>query len=93
MQNFIDSKKGVVYAFEDDVQVDCDGGVYSFRTATGEVLDVPTTLQPYKVPVPSAIQIAASEAATAWQTWQTSNSKSDFIAYLQAVDALAKVST
>lgn len=93
MQNFIDSKTAKVYAFEDDVQVDCDADVYSFRSATGEMLDVPVTLQPYQAPAPSAIQIAASEAGAAWQAWQSSNSKSDFTAYLQAVDALEKAST
>ncbi|ABX15488.1 hypothetical protein [Burkholderia multivorans] len=93
MQNFIDSKTAKIYAFEDDVQVDCDAGVYSFRSATGEVLGVPGTLQPYQVPAPSAIQIAANKAAAAWRAWQASNSTSDFTAYLQAVDALEKVST
>ncbi len=93
MQNFIDSKKGAVYAFEDNVQVDCEAGVYSFRTAAGEALDVPGTLQPYVVPAPSAIQVAANEAGAAWQAWQASNSESDFTAYLQTVDALTKAKT
>lgn len=87
MQTFKDSVNGQIYAFESDVVVTVAAGVYGFeRPSTmgasgaikGEALSVPTTLQPYVVPVPTAAEIAAAaQAAT----------NADAKAKLVAVDA------
>jgi len=53
MQTFQDSATSQVWSFDADVVVTNTGGVYSFQTAAGVPLNVPTTLQPYVVPTPS----------------------------------------
>lgn len=57
MQTFKDSATGKEWAFEDDVKVIDTNGVYSFETALGVPLNVPTTLQPYTPPAPTAAQL------------------------------------
>ncbi len=70
MQTFQDSVTQQVYAFETDVIVTDTAGVYSFKTAAGVALTLPTTLVPYAVPPPvvnplvaAAAQVAAALAA------------------------------
>ena len=68
MQTFIDTTTQKVYQFEDDVVVTDTNGVYSFTTATGvKLASLPTTLQPYTIPAPTAAQllIQAQTAQTA----------------------------
>ena len=58
MQTFIDTTTQKVYQFEDDVVVTDTNGVYSFTTATGvKLASLPTTLQPYTIPAPTAAQL------------------------------------
>jgi hypothetical protein len=64
MQTFQDSITSQVWAFNPDVVVTDTAGVYSFKTAAGVALNVPTTLQPYVVPAPPAPTLA-QQAATA----------------------------
>lgn len=71
MQDFIDSASGALYAFEDDVLVTDTDGVYSFSTADGVALNVPTTLKPFSTSAPSHSQIAEQEAAAAWAAYQS----------------------
>lgn len=59
MQHFKDSTTGTPWAFEDDVRVSENNGVYSFATKTGVPLNVPTSLVPYTPPVPSAAELVA----------------------------------
>jgi hypothetical protein len=66
MQNFIDSVTGKAWAFEADVVVMDTNGVYSFKTAAGVPLNVPTTLVPGLPPAPSAAQIAAQMGQIAY---------------------------
>lgn len=54
MQSFKDSATGELWEFDDDVEVTEKNGVYSFKTAWGKHLNVPTTLQPYTPPAPTA---------------------------------------
>ena len=63
MQTFIDTSTQKVYAFNDDVTVTDSGGIYSFATAAGMLLKLPTTLQPYTVPAPTAAQLLAQAKA------------------------------
>ena len=63
MQTFIDTSTQKVYAFNDDVTVTDSGGIYSFATADGMLLKLPTTLQPYTVPAPTAAQLLAQTQA------------------------------
>lgn len=68
MQTFIDTATQQVWSFDTDVQVVDTNGVYAFETATGAALNVPTTLQPYVMPVPTpptAAQLLAQQAQTA----------------------------
>ena len=65
MQTFLDSVTSKVFQFEDDVVVTDTNGVYTFATATGLVLSsLPTTLQPYTIPAPTAAQLLAAAQAT-----------------------------
>jgi len=64
MQNFIDTATQKVYAFNDDVNVIDVGGVYSFTTAADVPLLLPTTLQPYTAPAPTAAQLLAQAQTT-----------------------------
>ena len=50
MQFFIDTVTNAIHAFEDDVVVKEINGVYSFVAPSGDVLNTPTTLQPYTLP-------------------------------------------
>lgn len=52
MQIYIDTATQQVWAFDDDVVATQSGGAYSFKSATGEELSTPATLQPYTVPAP-----------------------------------------
>jgi len=65
MQTFQDAATSRVYAFEDDVVATNTGGVYSFKTAAGVSLTLPTTLVPYVVPTPTPNPLAAAAAASA----------------------------
>jgi len=68
MQTFIDTETQKVYAFEDDVTPVLFERVYSFKTKAGHTLaKLPTTLQPYTVPTPTAEQVA-DEAQAALET-------------------------
>lgn len=57
MQTFQDSATLKVWQFEDDVLVTEAAGAYAFKTALGVPLNVPTTLQPYTIPAPTAAQL------------------------------------
>lgn len=59
MQTFQDTATLQVWAFEDDVIVEENNGVYSFTTAHGLVLNTPKTLQPYTPPAPTSAQLLA----------------------------------
>ena len=59
MQNFMDTVTGQLWAYEDDVRVSENNGVYSFATKRGVPLNAPTTLVPYTPPVPSAAELVA----------------------------------
>jgi len=73
MQNFINTADNSQWAFEPDVVATNTGGIYSFKTAAGAALNVPTTLVPYAGPT-AAQQLATAQAAqtaalaTAYQT-------------------------
>jgi len=57
-QNTVDLKQ---WAFEDDVVVTNTNGVYSFQSAAGIPLNVPTTLVPYSIP--ASVLLAAAQMA------------------------------
>ena len=59
MQTFIDTTTSKVYQYENDVVVSESGGVYSFKTVNGVLLNTPLTLQPYTIPAPTPAQLAA----------------------------------
>lgn len=59
MQNFMDTVTGQLWAYEDDVRVSENNGVYSFATKRGVPLNAPTTLVPYTPPVPSAAELVS----------------------------------
>ncbi len=70
MQTFKDSANQQVYAFEDDVVVVHDNGVYTFFCNGGTdakgnpvrgapLTNVPATLQPYTIPAPTAAELLA----------------------------------
>lgn len=63
MQNFQDSATSKYWQFEDDVVVTDTNGVYSFTTATGALLNVPTTLQPYTGTWPVLPTLAQAQSA------------------------------
>jgi len=64
MRAFIDTNTQQLWSFDDDVLVIEEGGTYAFETAAGMRLTaVPSTLEPYVAPPPTASQIAAQEAA------------------------------
>jgi hypothetical protein len=63
MQTFKDGATLQVWSFNDDVVVTNTGGVYSFETADGVALNIPTTLQPYTPPPPPGPTLA-EQAAT-----------------------------
>jgi hypothetical protein len=63
MQTFQDSVTSQVWSFNPDVVATNTDGVYSFKTAGGVALNVPTTLQPYTVPPPPGPTLA-QQAAT-----------------------------
>lgn len=66
MQAFNDSATGKMWAFEDDVKVIDNNGVYSFETAQGVTLNVPKTLKPYTPPKLTAAQkLSNAKAANA----------------------------
>ncbi len=60
MQTYKDTVEGKIYQFEDDVVVTETAGVYSFTTSHGMKLQLPTTLQPYVIPVPTAAELLAA---------------------------------
>ena len=73
MQNFLDSATGQIWALEDNVKVISAGGVLAFETAQGEpLINVPTTLQPYVVPAPTAAQLLANAQNAQIQALATS---------------------
>ena len=63
MQNFQDSATSKYWQFEDDVVVTDTSGVYSFTTAAGVPLNVPTTLQPYAGTWPVPPTLTEAQAA------------------------------
>lgn len=63
MQTFKDSVTDKVWQFDADVIVTDTNGVYSFATAAGMPLELPTTLQPYTAPAPTAAQLLAQAQA------------------------------
>lgn len=65
MQTFQDSATSQVWAFNPDVVVTETGGVYSFKTAGGVLLNVPTTLQPYVAPAPVTLALTLAQQAAA----------------------------
>lgn len=70
MQTFIDTSTQKVWAFDGDVIATETNGVYSFKSAAGEALNAPSTLQPYVVPALTAAQLSAQQAANAWTVYQ-----------------------
>lgn len=82
MQTFIDTATQKIYAFNDDVEVIQTAGGYSFRAAHGAALNVPTTLQPYTPPPPTAAQLL-SAAQTAQMATLTSGYQSAIYADIQ----------
>jgi len=75
MQTFQDTITLQEWAFEDDVVVKENNGVYSFTTAHGLELTTPKTLQPYSPPAPTSAQLLAQAQAA-----QRALIKSSFIA-------------
>lgn len=64
MQTFKDTVTGSVWAFDDDVVATADAsGAYSFKTAAGEPVNAPATLQPYVEPAAAAPTLADVQAA------------------------------
>jgi hypothetical protein len=59
MQFFIDTVTSAVHAFEDSVVVREANGFYSFAAPNGDVLNTPTTLQPYTPPAPTSEELLA----------------------------------
>jgi hypothetical protein len=59
MQTFIDTQTQRLWAFDADVAVSNEGGVYVFTTVAGAVLETPATLQHYTVVPPTAAQLAS----------------------------------
>jgi len=79
MQTFQDTATSQVWAFEDDVVVKENNGVYSFFAPNGDVLNTPATLHPYTPPAPTSAQLLAQAQAAQIATLTA--------AYQQAIQA------
>src|SRR5271163_2202594 len=61
MQTFQNTVDQTIWQFNPDVIVTDISGVFSFKTANGVPLVVPTTLIPFTIPTPTPAQLLAAE--------------------------------
>jgi hypothetical protein len=72
MQIFQNTVNQTVWQFNPDVIVTDTNGVYSFATAGGDPLNVPTTLVPFTIPTPTPAQLLAESQMTQSSVVKTS---------------------